>query len=172
MQSIRYIKDAAFPVYVLGKRCPEVDNGVLFYQYRLKEGITLKVIDDKNLEGDTLAKRRLQIKENKHTLSKALFFLADLLKYASPATYFIDSNGKVFKYIKSTSAKLTFKKITAVHRIAMGALIEVEGLPGRYKCLFAPVEGQEYAGMLKVATRSYILYGLYDKQYKDTIRKV
>ena len=68
--------------------------------------------------------------------------------------------------------KLQFKKIKAIIRIKTGgAIIELEGIPTRFKTLYTPSNSIQYGGVL-VDKMGYILYGLYLEKQKDTVRKI
>lgn len=169
------LSDISFPVYKLAKQKPNELDGVLFY---LKSAIhnntkcqVSQVIDDKNVLGDTLARRRLQI-EKPYKLKCAIFFVGDLLKEAVKHQWFIDSQGTIFTLEKTKRIPLVYKKITNIIRDVGVAIIEVEDLPGRHMCLFPPMEDQKYAAFLRPTSRSYILYGFADKKYEDTYRKI
>lgn len=160
----------------MGSEKPTVEDGViLFIRHFLEGPIKYKVVDDTTVPGSTLAMRRLHLlKEGVplRKLDKAVFFLGDLVKLATATMWFIDSSGLLFQYKKTTSAKLLFKKITHVHPIPSGgAVIEIEGIPSRFKCLFAPKHDEKFAGVL-VHGRSYILYGLYKEQFDNTRRNI
>lgn len=152
-----------YPVFQLPSKPQEIEK-VLF--------INGKVLDDKNLSGDTLGKRRLQI-DKSYRLSTAIYYLKDIIKVSSGTTWFIDSTGFTFKYTKSKSVPLVFKKITKVIPIPTGgALLELDNNFNRYKVMYAPNDQELYAGLLVFSPHVYILYGLYDKLYKDTRRKI
>lgn len=166
-----------FPVYLLGKE-PLIENGVVFFLYRKKnledDVDIIKIIDDKNLSGKTLAERRLQIRNtgaDLYTIKYAVFFISDLVKLSRGSTWFIDSSGKVFKYKKTKRVPLVFKKVKKVIQHSTGVLVEVEGIVQRFKTLYAPTTTQNWAGLL-VLPEGYLLYGLFDKKYEDTIRMI
>ncbi len=163
----------SFPIYVVGKIKPEEENGVLFL-VRLQEGEEYKlIIDDKNLSGATLARRRLELLATTELakLTNAIFFIGDMVKLATPNTWFIDSLGKLFIYRKTRSAKLIFRKIEQVHLIPTGgAIIVAQGVQSRFKCLYAP-NTEKYAGLLNLG-HAYILYGLYENEPKETRRMI
>lgn len=135
----------------------------------------LRIIDDVSVKGETLGRRRLALANDGvilQKLGKAIFFLGDLVKLATRESYFIDSNGRLFQYKKSARAKLHFRKIKNVIPIPTGgALLDVEGIPSRLKCLFAPKRTELYAGVLEWA-KSHILYGLYEQEYKSSWRMI
>jgi hypothetical protein len=105
-------------------------------------------------------------------LSIAIFMLGDLIKLATPSTWFIDSNGLVFKYIKSTKSRLIFKRISKVITLPTGgALLDIESFNTRFKCLYEPKPNEIYAGVL-MHNMGSILYSIHDQKYDDTWRKV
>ncbi len=167
-------------MYLLGNEKPLQIDSVDMYvrEYVLEDGdtkTTYKVVDDKSIPAPTLAKRRLVMLNAGVSLKKlgrAVFFLADFIKVSKPDMWFIDSAGLVFSHKKSTRALLQHKKVSRMIPIASGgALIEVQGVPGRFKTLYTPGPTQRYAGMLKIGM-GYILYGLYEELHKDSWRLV
>lgn len=139
------LSEISYPVYRLVTK-PNSHDGIIYYHHEkgLEDGGTetvLRILDDKNIEGGTLARRRLRMscdpKVHLFKITNAIFFLGDLVKLASKKSWFIDSNGKLFNYEKKTRAKLKYYKITQVLPIGTGgAVIEVEGLTTRFKTLF------------------------------------
>lgn len=174
------LTEIVYPVYKLGSIEPVRDGGISFFRKLKKddnEVVETKLyLDNKNMLGNTLSIRRLHLKcggINLYKLKTAVFFLADLLKLADSKTWFIDSAGHIFKYVKTRSVKLVFKKIDAIIPIKSGgALLEIEGIAARYKCLAKPSEYKKYAGMLEIEKGSYILYGTYEEPPKNSRRKI
>lgn len=172
----------AYPVFKLGANKPNTEKGVSFYYYEREddEGNILPklfILDDKNLPQESLSLRRMQLAIQDVPLfkiSRAIFFLGDLIKLAAPKVWFIDSNGKVFNYNKTTRAKLKFYKIARLLPInSGGAIVEAEGISTRFKSLYLPpVElALNYVGLLHFG-KSLVLYGFYDDKYDDTWRMV
>lgn len=160
-----------FPVFKLSNIKPNQIEDTLFYLI----GDKYYVVDDRAIEAPSLALRRLQLKALKiklYPLKQAIFFIADLVKLSSPNQWFIDSSGYLFKYIKKKLVPLIFRKITKVIRGDGSCIVEVEGLPQRFRSLYPPLENQEYAGLLRIQPKAYILYGFYYEKHKDTVRKV
>jgi hypothetical protein len=172
------LQSLSYPIYKLPDK-PNIDDGVMYYYSEIeKEDITqgkLCLIDDISIEGDSLAKRRLRLLADGVPLFKlknALFFLGDLIKIANPKTWFIDSNGKLFNYKKTTSVKLDFHKITKIIPIQTGgAIIEVDGIPNRFKVLHTPIAAEKCAGILHMGLAT-VLYGLYSSIPETTRRMV
>lgn len=177
MNDIR-LNNIHFPVFRIGTEQPHTEDGVTFV-VRSKHNVDrdndhlVYVIDDKNQPGNSLASRRLALQASGaklYKLSKAIFFIGDLIKLAKAGTWFVDMDGQVFEYRKTTRVALKFKPVSQVIPIAGGgAIVEVKGVAARFKTLFAPNPDQKWAGLLDVGG-SYILYGLYDQQYDDTYR--
>lgn len=164
------LSEISYPVYKLGAYEPNVsEDGMVTYYHTIfedAEGVKSEetyVVDDKSAPGNTLGMRRLQLL-NKGTklfkLNTAIFFVGDLLKLAGSKTWFIDSSGKHFKYTKSKWAKLEYRRITRViPQQGGGAIIELEGIPNRFKVLYAPTESEIWAQVLKYGMQ-YIFYGV------------
>lgn len=179
MSHIAGLNDIVFPVYKIGDEKPQETDGVHYYMYGKdiddSDGkLLLKIVDDKNIDKPTLALRRLEAAKQGATLyklSKAVFFLQDLIKLTKSTTWFIDTEGQVFQYKKTKRVNLTFKRVTKMMPIRTGgAIIEVEGLPFRFKTLFEPHDAK-YAGLLSIGN-SYILYGVYSEKPEDSFRYI
>ena len=168
-------------MYKLRNEKPQFEDGVVFYGYESYIEETdkiiskVRIIDDRNLSGSTLAKRRLMLKSMKVPLCRvkyAIFFLGDFIKLAQPSAWFIDSLGKVFNYKKQTRAKLKCYKIAKQFNIRNGGtIIEAEGISSRFKSLFPPSRTEKYVGILKLGM-TYILYGYYEQPFDETWRLV
>lgn len=170
------LTEISYPVYLIGENKPNVDDGVIFYYYAKEDGdISLHIVDDKTVPGNSLAARRLHLvcdNVKLFQLRNAIFFLGDLVKLAKPKVWFIDSMGRLFTYTKQTRAKLKYYKIK--HLIPIqggGVIVECEGMHTRYKSLYKPDPKLQYVGILHYGM-STILYGFYDQPYKETWRLV
>lgn len=152
----------------------DIDNRLVFERINQKGEKTFKVLDDKNIDAPTLASRRLMLQAMSievQPITKAIFFIQDMLKISTPKLWFIDSDGFLFKHIKKKRVPLLFKPIKQIFPIPSGgAIIEVEGVEERFKTLFAPTD-EKYAGILKIGRVSF-LYGLYFEKPMDTWRQV
>lgn len=174
------LAEISFPVYRLGYRYPDTTNGasVLRYAYTNKAGEVVeyqRVVDDTNQPGRTLAERRLTLLSDGVKLAsirKAIFFLSDLVKLAKPKLWFIDSNGLLFQYKKSTRVQLEMLEISKILHIATGgAIIEAKGYKTRFKTLYLPPSDIKYVGIIKYGMAK-ILYGLYREKPENTWRMI
>lgn len=177
------LQEITYPVFRLRNERPSEHDGILFYAYEnyyeedgeLIQREVIRIVDDTSIDSPKLSMRRLAIRSvggKLFRLTKAIFFLNDLIKIATKQMWFIDSMGKVFQYHKTTRAKLKFYKIAKVIAIPTGgAIIEAQGIGSRFKSLYYPEPDKLYVGVLSMGM-SQILYGFYDKQYNDTWRMV
>lgn len=172
------LKDIVWPVFRLGEREPMQMQGLVFYhkEYLDPENViyntNYRIVDDRNIAQSSLGLRRLQIKENLFPIGTAVYFLQDVIKLAKSTTWFIDSQGKVFQHKKIRRAKLTTHRIKQVLPAqGIGCVLELVGLPERFKSLQVPKEFEVYAGVLSYKGKN-LLYGYYDEPIKNTWRKV
>jgi len=175
------LEKIVWPVYRLSEKEPLRDEGIIYYATEYSDldtserTATFRVVDDLNIKGDTLSRRRLKLAVENMPLfpiRQALYFLGDLLKVAKPTTWFIDSSGQLFQHKKSTRAKLIVKKIKNVFPTqGLGAVIELEGMPQRFKTVFKPSPDIEYAALLQVGL-TYIFYGLYTEKPPESWRLI
>jgi hypothetical protein len=175
------LSEISWPVFRLTERPPEVEGPVTYYVTESldQDSNTLRkrirLVDDRTVPGDYIGTRRLAMKASgapMYSIRKAIYFLGDLIKLSKSTTWFIDNTGKVFQYQKTTRAKLTCHRVTKLMPAkGMGVVVEVQGIPTRFKALYAPLEGQIYAGILHNGLGS-ILYGFYYEPFKPSTRLV
>lgn len=169
------LTEIVWPVYKLAQERPNVEECLVFYHKKSKAGDVILVIDDISVRGATLARRRLKLSADGvklYPITKAVFYLGDFIKLAKPNQWFIDSTGKFFSYTKTKSVPLIFREILSVEKQVGSSLLEIEGIHGKHKCLYAPTDIQKYAGLLKLGPHTYVLYGLFPELHKDTTRKI
>lgn len=175
------LEKVVWPVFRLSEKEPLVDNGIVYYATEYSdldtfEHIgTLRIVDDRNIDKPTLSRRRLQLATQEVKLFpiyRAIYFLGDLLKLAKSTTWFIDSAGTLFQYQKSKRAKLIVRKITKVLPTeGLGSVIELEGIPQRFKTTFKPDADARYAAVLQSGL-TYIFYGIYKDEPKESWRLI
>lgn len=172
----------SFPVYRLGTSKPIEEDGILYYSKEyvnidsMETRASFRIVDDKSVPGDNLGLRRLKIRADNPKLMfpirTAFYFLGDLIKNAKPNVWYIDTTGKPFQYKKTTRAKLTCHKIEQVLPVnGLGAVIAVEGMTQRFKCLYSPTKEQRFVGLLNLGM-GRILYGFYDEYFSSSSRAV
>lgn len=176
------LSEISFPVFKLRNRPPETSGTVSYYiserfnQDNAEYKKTVYIVDDTSIDEPTLSRRRLVLMQQGVKLLKisaAIYFLADLIKQSTSTQYWIDSTGKIFKYKKTTRAKLKFYRVEAIYPIkGLGAVIQVQNLPQRFKVLFYPSQELTWAGVLEWDHGQRVLYGLYPTQHNETWRLV
>jgi len=170
-----------WPVFRLSEKDPQHNEGVCFYATEYSDldtnelSANIRIVDDKNIDKPTLSRRRLHMAANNvllYPIRQAIYFLGDLLKVAKATTWFIDSEGLLFQYKKSTRAKLIVKKIKQVLPTdGLGAVIELEGIAHRFKTVFKPDADAQYAAVLQSGL-TYIFYGLYKDKPAESWRMI
>ena len=168
----------SFPVYLLGRKPDKVGTQQKYTKQYVENDITHLVdlvVDDTSIEAETLGARRAQLKQKGvrlFNIKTSVYFIGDLVKLAKSGVWFIDTEGQIFEYKKSSIVPLIFRPITSIKKMQTGgAIIEVQGVPSRFKTLYTPQPEQKFAGVLVVGV-SYVLYGFYDQQYDRTTRHI
>ncbi len=172
------LSDIVYPVFKLKNERPIVEDGVIFYYREQGEegNITqhIRIVDDKNLSGSTLSRRRLQLTvsdEKLYKLHQAIFFLGDLIKVAENNPWFIDSEGKIFQYSKTEFCQVECFPVEKIIPIPSGgSIVELRGVPNRFKTLHTHTYEFKYGLVLTRKDRARILYGLCN-EHQPTRRK-
>lgn len=164
-----HLKDIEFPVFAIGSYEKLWEENLILY---LKSGYDIIYkVDNKNLAGDTVGKRRLRIPKNERYNFRGTFFTIYQM-INSGKKVFIDNRGKVFRYNKSTKVDLIYREIKKIKRVEdEGYLIYANKVPVPIKVPVILFERQKYIGLLNYKG-SYILYELTDEQKADTWRKI
>ena len=167
-----------WPVFKLGTRDPEIDNGIYYInnEYITDSSeiiVNSYIIDNKNIKGKNIGMRRLNIDKDKlYPLRIAIYTIQDLIKLSCPKTWFIDTSGILFKYKKTTRAKLETHDIIQILPVnGIGCILEIKGFSERFKSLTVPGITQKYAAILTYKGK-YLLYGLSSEKIKATWRLV
>lgn len=170
-----------WPIYRIGRSKPIVDDKVSYFLFAKPtetDALSYKILflDDRSINNPSLGARRLVLESAGNSLFKlktAVFFLSDLIKLAQPNVWFIDSVGTLFQYTKTRRVALVYKKIAKIIPINTGGcIVEVDGVAERFKSYRMPeLSSTPYAGLLQ-DNHSHVLYGFYDKQYKNTNRMI
>ena len=159
------IKKVEFPVYKIGSSNWELADGLLFL-----EG---KILDDKNMPGETLGIRRLQTpypKDSLYKLYSAIYSFQGIVKQKSST--FVDSKGFPFIYEKTTFCDLKYYKIKKVERKDVASILWLEGVNFPFAIPRPPEEGMLWAGVLHFKGLPWVLYEYSEEKLKDTRRKV
>lgn len=129
------------------------------------------VLDNKNMEGDTVGKRRLRIKTSQLYRPRKVFYnLSQMLR--GKYTIFVDNFGTVFKYKKTKFVPLTYYKVTNTYRVEDGeCVIEIPALNFSYKINCRKAYSITYVGLLDTQY-GLIPYDFTDEYKPPTKRKI
>ena len=133
--------DLTFPLYrIKGIRSIERNPlGII----KVKNSRGEFILDNPNLQGDTLGARRLHIlKKQRAKLGERLTYLRQLIKYPS-GTYFIDNEGRLYSYKKGKRRYLVVcRKILKKTITQSGTIIHVEKVNSPFK-LYHNLEAED-----------------------------
>lgn len=172
------IKNIRWPIYAIGSNhITYEDMNVTYVEH---SGIK-SILDNKNLAGDTIGKRRLRIdKERLYHTKRTLFMFAELIEYTRTKTLddrkFVDSNGIIFNYTKKDNKKLIWRKVKSVESFNNYVILKVTGLvdsfelPLNYWKQFKKEE-EIYLGLINF-DKYYSIYDIDIEVRKDTWRKI
>ena len=157
------INKVKFPVYILPSGNWERQDGLLF--------LDGKIVDDRNMSGDTLGIRRVQTPHrNLHPLKHQVDNFRGMIK--SKEKHFIDTNGIPFIYEKSEFCKLKYYKIKDVVQKESLSLLKLYGVKQPFVIPRPPASEMRYAGVLHYGTLPWVLYEYSEDRREDTRRKV
>ncbi len=168
------ITDVVWPIYFIGQH----DEIYTEYNvtYVVNKGRTF-TLDNKNLSGNTLGKRRLKLKrEDLYKFKKTLFIFSELIEFTRLKKVadrkFCDSKGNIFLYKKSKYVPLKCFPIQSLKNYETYKLIHVKGLtqsfnlPNNY---YNP--SYQYLNILDFG-KYFVLYDLSTEYSENTWRKV
>lgn len=166
---LRTLPDIKYPIYPIRSYEKITDiNGVV----KIYTAYNMYIVDDRNLEGNNLGERRLRLKKFKYPLRTSVNTVKDLLLKKYPTRVFIDAEGVIFKYYKSTKATLKYHKITKLIYDGLGKTkVLVKGIPTPFILHEEIPPKFKYAGLFNLYG-GYILYEVTTEKKKSTWRKV
>lgn len=152
-----------YPVFLLGSGGWEYHDGILF--------LGEKILDDTNMEGDTLGARRMQTAHRDlYVLKKMVTSYNGILKQNTK--HFIDNAGTPFTYEKTKFAQLKYIRIKRVEQKEVATLIWLKGHNAPFTVPRPPEDGYLWAGILHLHGLPWVLYEYSQEKLKDTRKKV
>lgn len=150
-----------FPLYVLHSDEVEFKDGLLFCD--------TQIVDDTNMKGKTLGVRRLQTPhKNLYPLRYMIESYSGLMKHRGK--WFVDTNGKFFRYTKEHKVDIKYKKVTKIERKEVATLIWVEDIPFPFE--EKRPNTSPYVGVAYWQNKPAFLYDFSAEKKKDTWRKI
>jgi len=152
-----------FPLYILPHDNWSFADGLLF--------LDGQIVDDRNMEGNTLGKRRLQTAfRDLYPLRSQIESFQGMLK--QNVKTFIDSQGRPFIYEKTIRCTLRYYKIRKTELLDDYCLVWLAGVAPPFTVPRPPEKGFSYAGILLLGGLPWTLYEYSEKARQDTWRKV
>jgi hypothetical protein len=162
LQNVHKLK---FPVYMLPSEDWERSDGLVFM-----EGL---ILDDRNMEGETLGIRRLQtpFQKSLFQLNKSFPSLVALALQKSGKCY-IDSRGTCFIYEKTVFCDVKYHEISKVTRKEYVSTLTLKGIKSTFQIPRPPPDGTEWAGVLYYHGLPWKLFDFSKTKKKDIRKKV
>ncbi len=161
--TLKELPKVKFPVFVLPSDNWHVTDGVLF--------LDNKVVDEKNMPGETLGVRRLQCgRRDLMPLKKAIFTIPDLVQCKTKN--FIDMYGKPFIYMKTYNSRLKSYAIKRIEKKETASLLWLVGIPSPFTIPRPPIGEPSYVRMLHLNGAPWLVYDYIRSPTKDTYRRV
>lgn len=130
-----------------------------------------KLVDDKNMSGDTLGKRRLQTYFRELLpLPRAADNITAMVK--QPGGPYIDTTGKCFIYEKTKFGKIRYHKIKDIDYRGNLCVLRVRGIKSAFTIPRPPKPGFTWVGILYLNGLPWILYEYAKKGLPSMRRKV
>jgi len=152
-----------FPIYRLPSTNWNLIDGLLF--------VDSIIVDDRNMPGDTLGKRRLQSPMNDLLpLNRQLLDIIGIVKQRN--NIFIDSYGTPFIYQKTISCPLKYLRIKKINKKVTACILHLHGIKNTFTIKRPPHTTMEYAGILYLRGYPWMLYEYSETPKKETRRMI
>lgn len=165
-----------FPIYPLPKFSSLTVDGDVAYYPSLSKKYSKLIVDDKSIEGDSIGMRRVRIKSDPfrklYNLDDPIFHYVDLLRNDNNTIHFIDTNGKIFKYVKKRYYPVRYRPIVKYYELKNGGYsVKVLNIPCLFKVNKLPSLEIKYAGILFIG-KALVLYDLSSEELEQKLVKI
>ena len=170
LKSTKYktLADISFPLYGITSRYKRIWNEFNIQYIETRSGIY--ILDNKNLDGDTVGKRRLKIKSfDKYMPRMMVLTVAQLIH--SKYKVFMDSTGAVFTYVKNKVVPLKYYKVQKITKMEEGCVVSLKGIDYPIKINCREAYAIHCIGLLHTDI-GLILYEISEYPRTNTWRKV
>lgn len=161
LKKYKNIFDIQFPIFPVALNFERIWTEDNITKIETASGVY--VLDNKNIQGDTLGKRRLRINNSKLYIPRGVVHSIGQLIRSKYKTY-IDNTGEVFKYIKHTTVPLKYHKVDRIIETEHGCVLHFKDIHNPIILSCRNAHGIEYVGLLHTNI-GYILY-----EYSETIK--
>ena len=156
-------EELRFPCFVIHSDNVELLDGILW--------LDDQVLDDKNMSGETLGKRRIQSPMNSiYPLRYMIEDITGLMRHRGK--HFVDNNGRVFTYEKTETVKLHYHKIRKKEKKTTATVIWLKDCPFPFAEKSPPREELTWAGVLYKDGVPIAIYDFTEEKQKSTWRKI
>lgn len=163
MLTYKALGKVAFPAYKLPNDNWHSQDGLLFIDNIL--------LDDKNMSGDTLGKRRLQTYfKELWPLKRAVDNITAIIK--QPGGAYIDSKGKCFIYEKTKFGRVKYHKIKDIEHKGNLCVLRLIGITFAFTIPRPPKPGYNWVGVLYVDGHPWVLYEYAEEKLPEMRRKI
>lgn len=158
------IKTIRFPVYALPSADWYIQDGVLF----IDDG---KVLDDKNMPGNSLGVRRIQCgRKDLCKLKKAYTDFQSLIK--SKHKIFLDNDGTPFIYKRTINSPLIHHTVTKVENKQDHSIVWLSNVNHPITIPRPPYGDARYARVLYYKGFPWLIYDFVTYRGKDSYKRV
>lgn len=152
-----------FPVFPVHTDEVLLADGILW--------IENQVLDDTNMKGKTLGRRRLQ--SPMKSIYPIKYMLKDIPSYLNhQGKYYIDNSGYFFRKDKKYNIPLKYHKILRVDKKVIATVLWIKDCPFPFTLERPLPESCTWAGILYREGIPWILYDVSEDKKKNTWRKV
>ena len=152
-----------FPVFVLHTDNIELIDGILWIDNQL--------LDDLNMKGDTLGKRRLQ--SPMKSIYPLKYMLNDVREYLiHQGKYYIDTKGFFWTKEKTKTVPLIYHKIMRVEQKDIVSKLWLSNCPSPFTLARPLPKSVSWAGVLYLDEHPWVIYEFSERRKKTTWRKI
>ena len=158
------LKRVEFPVFLIPTDEHYSKDGLIFIEGR--------IVDDRNMPGETLGLRRIQTPFKKLLpLRRGVDSYIGIFKQKGNQA-FIDSLGRIFRYEKTKMIPLKYHKIRKVVKEGTYSSVWVSNFSFPFVVPRPPKQGYIWAGVLHLNGQPWLLYDYAETKQRDTRRKI
>lgn len=151
--------------------CFEIPSGDI----TVRDGLVFlngKILDDRNMKGETLGIRRLQT-PHKNLLKLKYSFDSPIGIFKNKGTLrYVDDKGKVFIYTKTKFCNVVYHKIKKIDRKEKASILWVHGVSFPFIIPRPPSMEYLWAGILYLKNKPWMLYDYSAERLKSYRRKI
>lgn len=168
LKSISILDSIEFPIYGITNDYRRIweDMNVLY----IETDSGVYTLDNKNVPGDTLGKRRLRINAGKKYIPKKVVYSISQMLH-SAHNIFIDNTGSVFRYKKTMAVPLRYHVVDKIVKMEEGCVLLLKGIDYPIQMNCREAHSIKSVGLLH-SSIGYILYEYSESVKNNSWRKI